>query len=877
MRCSDWISYRLITLLCLHFLVAAAGHAETGRAYLNVHLDAQGRASIHLSLANEPPDEDATLTALTTAIGLPLKDVTYVSGEPWGVTAQAQVVRRRELVATGRMNLAALAAAPKDTGIGTLVATVSVPHIGFARCSLSNPSWSRSSRVSFSGTVRRTDRPVSVAFGYTPLQILTLLWPFALALMAPVAITLRMRRATLCSGSSDPVKQWFGYWRFLQTLGTVTWIAWYAIFLTLPITHLLNYLAPLPKGGTMILDIGILIIPPILVTLLCQAMSNDVFTRLRGSLWTAADMRRQIVSNVIARVLPLVLILVSVGGLMDENARQIALGLILAFITRIAGLRALARARDMNLHALTVGPLRDRVFALAERAEVELEQLYVLPAGKSRVVNAFAVSGPAMILSEELVSGSSLREVDAIVGHELSHMRKANSKRRAGLEKSLLVTLLVCIAGAAVAALSEAVPDIDRFRGLLPLCLALVIGVFTVFSHRRERAADAGSGEITGDPEAMISALARLSRMNQMPVQWSRWQGRFISHPSTVRRAEALAARFDIPDERVAALLDPPIDPGETYPVPARSELDERIFSTSFKDGSSARSMWTQLAVTILVPSIAGSIVQRSGLIGNAMWTVYGAGLVLTPIAWLAAYNWLSTLGYPGLRDKLAAKLEAEGIRPGELGGVFVSFAPNESPRVYEGFHSWDIGFVIMTDARLCYVGEQARFALTREQVTSMALHPGSASWLRYPYVQVRWRDGEREGAFLLHSPLGRRRQMARETRNLLDRAVQWHTGGGVGPTDPLPPLEAPDLGEVTSRDPESGSLAASAIWMGLFGAGGACLFALSFDPPAFAGWYVVAVATFTGVLVIFPSRRRWRRRKAARPIPDSQIPSPKT
>jgi hypothetical protein len=306
------------------------------------------------------------------------------------------------------------------------------------------------------------------------------------------------------------------------------------------------------------------------------------------------------------------------------------------------------------------------------------------------------------------------------------------------------------------------------------------------------------------------------------------------------------------------ALLDPPDEPEDTYPVPARSQMEVRIFSTSYKQSATFRMTWGLLAVSVLVPSVAGLFVQHLGLRDGAMWIAYAAGLVLAMVAWLVTYDRMSAFGYPGLRDILTQRLEAEGIRPIEWGGVFVSFAPHGTIRVYEGFHEWDVGFVILTHDRMCYIGEQARFALTREQVTSVRLHPGPSGWVRCPRVEVHWCVDEREGAFLVNSSLGGKRRMSRETRSLLDRVLAWQAGLSDG-VDFLPPLLPPDLGEVTSRDPASGGVIASVLWMAAFGAGGAGLFGLSFQAPTFTGWYVVAVTAFLGLLVSFPNRRRLR------------------
>jgi len=61
------------------------------------------------------------------------------------------------------------------------------------------------------------------------------------------------------------------------------------------------------------------------------------------------------------------------------------------------------RAYGLELHALTSGELRDRAFALAEKAGIKLNQLFVLPTGTIRMANAFAHAARNIYLTDYLL------------------------------------------------------------------------------------------------------------------------------------------------------------------------------------------------------------------------------------------------------------------------------------------------------------------------------------------------------------------------------------------------------------------------------------------------------------------------------------------
>jgi len=180
-------------------------------------------------------------------------------------------------------------------------------------------------------------------------------------------------------------------------------------------------------------------------------------------------------------------------------------------------------------------PLRDaalgeRVRALAERAGVRIADVVQMDMSRqTRKANAFfAGIGPTrrVALGDTLVDQFTPDEVEVVVAHELGHQVHGD------IWKGVALGGVLTLAGAyGVATLAPAIAARSRRRSgvaaiddvaSLPL-LGLLLGAFSAlamplangFSRRFvERPADRYALDLTGRPDAFVSAMERLGRLN---------------------------------------------------------------------------------------------------------------------------------------------------------------------------------------------------------------------------------------------------------------------------------------------------------------------------------------------------------------------------
>jgi heat shock protein HtpX len=181
-------------------------------------------------------------------------------------------------------------------------------------------------------------------------------------------------------------------------------------------------------------------------------------------------------------------------------------------VLRMHRARELSRDEAPALHAIN-----DR---LAAAADIPTPRLYLIEAGYA---NAFATGrGPghaAIAVTSGLLAQLTTRELQGVMAHEMAHVANRD--------------VLIASVAAGLAAIVGAVANAVQFSALFgstsssadeeqsspvgALAFALVAPlaatlVQLAISRSREYVADATAARLTGDPEALASALARLSR-----------------------------------------------------------------------------------------------------------------------------------------------------------------------------------------------------------------------------------------------------------------------------------------------------------------------------------------------------------------------------
>jgi hypothetical protein len=280
--------------------------------------------------------------------------------------------------------------------------------------------------------------------------------------------------------------------------------------------------------------------------------------------------------------------------------------------------------------------------------------------------------------------------------------------------------------------------------------MLLALLVFYFVSRRFEYAADERGAELTGDAEAQISGLLKLSRLNLMPIQWGKGTGTWLTHPSTVRRAERVAAVSGMAAEQLEVILErhrmevqsgahasPPSD--DRYAVPEATD-PENLASAAKKHGSHQFKLWTSLLMHIVPPALFALGVHALHLQGNPAVLVYFIGAVLTPIL---SITYSAVLGVQGRHAEKVCRVDRSrrnGVSVSDT-SIAVGFSPGAAVRFYgTNYYNWDIGLLDLTNTWLSYHGEQIQFSVSPTQIDGICIGQGGPSWWKFPRIYIRWK-----------------------------------------------------------------------------------------------------------------------------------------
>jgi heat shock protein HtpX len=198
--------------------------------------------------------------------------------------------------------------------------------------------------------------------------------------------------------------------------------------------------------------------------------------------------------------------------------------------------------------------LYDAVESLSAKTKIPVPKLYIIP---ENTPNAFATGRnedhAAVAVTSGILKILNTDELEGVIAHELSHVK----------HKDILISTMAATIASAVVLLSRwAVFFGSDDRGMIStIAMAIVAPVAATviqmaLSRSREYEADAGSAKVSGKPEALAGALAKLSKAASTkpmdanpstahmfivnPLSGGTLMNLFSTHPPVEKRIERL-------------------------------------------------------------------------------------------------------------------------------------------------------------------------------------------------------------------------------------------------------------------------------------------------------------------------------------------------
>ncbi|GIX07495.1 MAG: Zn-dependent protease [Candidatus Poribacteria bacterium] len=198
--------------------------------------------------------------------------------------------------------------------------------------------------------------------------------------------------------------------------------------------------------------------------------------------------------------------------------------------------------RAIPLTSRHVPALYAALVELSRRAKLpRAPALYYMP---TPLVNAFTLgtrSFPVVVLTDGLLRALNPRELTAVLAHEIAHIQHGDLGIMRLADAITRLTTIAAWAGQLLLLLNLPLILLTQIRVpwtaivLLILSPALTALAQLALSRTREYEADRAAVLLTGDPEGLASALAKIERVQARWYEWLLFPGRGVPHPSWLR------------------------------------------------------------------------------------------------------------------------------------------------------------------------------------------------------------------------------------------------------------------------------------------------------------------------------------------------------
>jgi Zn-dependent protease with chaperone function len=383
----------------------------------------------------------------------------------------------------------------------------------------------------------------------TAAKSLNLLLVPGAVLLLPILLALWFRRSPLRGLEAKQKEVWAAYRGFARLILAIAVAVWWVIWdlparsdLVLIVVrswprwletsfaeNMLFWVAPTVSSGIFLI--------------LCYRIDKTVL-RLK---WTITDTLRQAWWRLVSFVIPLLMVAAGFDSILDGKLRGIAWLFVAGVVSKI-GTGFQRRAEGMKFNVLKSGELRTRALSVARRMGVTLRRVYLVPAGKGHLTNAYGMSN-AIALTDNLGKYLTKMQMEYVVAHEIAHVKLKHGRKN--------LFLVITIFASMALLLFRLPPQAISLRPLVQMVVMIgPLAALYYCSRRFEYTADGEAVEYTGDPETAISALANLYQARELPAALNSFAELFMTHPTFTHRVQAIAKRGHLPADHVTHILE---------------------------------------------------------------------------------------------------------------------------------------------------------------------------------------------------------------------------------------------------------------------------------------------------------------------------------
>jgi Zn-dependent protease with chaperone function len=169
-------------------------------------------------------------------------------------------------------------------------------------------------------------------------------------------------------------------------------------------------------------------LPPMASLGLFLILTYGIDGAVLGRKWTAIDVLKLAWWRMLSFVAPLLLVATGADDLLQGEWWGFAWVTVAGAIA-IVGMVFLRLAEGFRQREVKGSETRNRAIAIAKRMGVKLDRVYIVPAGRGHLTNAYA-GGASIFLTDNLGKRLDKREIDSVMAHELGHIAAGHTLKK---------------------------------------------------------------------------------------------------------------------------------------------------------------------------------------------------------------------------------------------------------------------------------------------------------------------------------------------------------------------------------------------------------------------------------------------------------------
>ncbi|MGH9765663.1 MAG: M48 family metalloprotease, partial [Blastocatellia bacterium] len=442
----------LFLLLFLAFEPAIARPSSTANLRVTAKADGQATLRINFTLNDSLPE--AVRGEIEKALGARLTEKTYVADEGDDDSDSAdtdektaprparkslhffdgegrKALAHSTFIVDGTIDLAPIFAALHRVGIDKAFVAVDHPATAYNYVppGINTRDFEGLSNQSFAiynvdlEQPSREQSSLRIAFGYKSDSLAKRFGVLGVLFLLPIFLAIRRRIRYSRSETDDLASIRYGAMRTVNAASLFIPIIWYAAYSISGVRGIVGPALSGRRGFTFnSIDLALLFGPPVISVFVCTLLLSPLL-KLEQTGQNRRSLLKQFSSLLLGTYLPWLLVLAGIDAIAKRQFNLLIGFLAASQLLRLISKSILGKDASRQIYPLIGNSLRTKILDMAARSGVAPREIYILTEDANKSANACATSKKTIVLNEFLIKRFTKREVDAVVGHEIGHLR----------------------------------------------------------------------------------------------------------------------------------------------------------------------------------------------------------------------------------------------------------------------------------------------------------------------------------------------------------------------------------------------------------------------------------------------------------------------